>query len=338
MARRADRRGHEHAMGRAPWLRRRRGDGEGLDSRPAGQGAARLAVHADGPDLRRGESASPGKLSAWASPTSSVADGLRGEARPAPARALAGPMAHVLRHIRRRPWRSPAHLLEGPAPEAQGARRTTARRIAAGSRRDDRPGRTRSGSRASTTDRAGRLCVVEGWSGGRLHFGTAAARERATVTVHSPGVYRRLLGGGVGSGEAYADGQWDADDLTALARIATREIGRSDHLRERLAPVRRPLQRLRGLPALNTAPRRSAQHRRPLRPRQRDVRAVPRPRVDDVFVRVLRDARRHPRAGAARQARARLRAARARPDVHVLEIGTGWGGLALYMARASAAA
>ena len=42
----------------------------------------------------------------------------------------------------------------------------------------------------------------------------------AEITVRHPHFFRRVLfGGSVGAGEAYVDGLWDVDDLTALVRI-----------------------------------------------------------------------------------------------------------------------
>jgi cyclopropane-fatty-acyl-phospholipid synthase len=180
--------------------------------------------------------------------------------------------------------------------------------------------------------RTGHLRLVEGWSGERLHFGTAAAGERTTVTVHSPALYRRLLRGSVGLGEAYADGLWDADDLTVLSRIAAREIGRSDHLRGRLAPLRRPIQRLRSLPALNTrqgARRNVAAHY----DLGNDMFELFLDREWMMYSSAYFEA---PDATLEQAQQAKLaricERLQLRPDVHVLEIGTGWGGLALYMA------
>ncbi len=46
---------------------------------------------------------------------------------------------------------------------------------------------------------------------------------RATITVRHPSFYRQVLfGGTIGAGEAYMDGLWTCDDLTALVRIVVR--------------------------------------------------------------------------------------------------------------------
>ena len=75
-----------------------------------------------------------------------------------------------------------------------------------------------------------------------------------------------------------------------------------------------------------------AQHRRPLRPRQRPLPAVPR-RDDDVLergLRIRRTSRSPTRSGTSTGASRPTRGLRA--GQHVLEIGTGWGGFALYAA------
>ena len=92
----------------------------------------------------------------------------------------------------------------------------------------------------------------------------------------------------------------------------------------------RPRDRAGGMPAHeeNTLQRRGAQHLPPLRPLERALRALPR-RDDDVLVRGVR-ARRHARDRAAAQVRgAAAELADVRPRQHVLEIGTGWGGMAI---------
>ena len=90
----------------------------------------------------------------------------------------------------------------------------------------------------------------------------------------------------------------------------------------RVAPAPEPAERL---------PRRQAEYRLPLRPRQRALRALPR-RDDDVLLRGLRAGRRAARGRPAAQVPPHLREAPPRPDDHVLEIGCGWGGFAPFAA------
>ena len=51
-------------------------------------------------------------------------------------------------------------------------------------------------------------------------FGTDESDLRATVNIRDVQAYRRLLlGGSVGAGEAFMDGLWDSDDVTAVVRV-----------------------------------------------------------------------------------------------------------------------
>lgn len=65
----------------------------------------------------------------------------------------------------------------------------------------------------------------------RHTFGDSADPLRATITVHSPTFYRRLVrGGAVGAAEAYMDGLWEADDLYSVIRI----LGRNESVFDQL--------------------------------------------------------------------------------------------------------
>ena len=156
---------------------------------------------------------------------------------------------------------------------------------------------------------------------------------RATVVVHSPDVYRLLVRErSVGLGQAYADGLWDTDDLVTLFRIGAREIGRSDRLRGRLAPLRRPLQRLATLPVLNT--RRGA--RRNIAAHYDLGNEMFELFLDREWMMYSSALFERPDATLEEAQRAKLericQALELGPDQHLLEIGTGWGGLALYAA------
>ena len=101
--------------------------------------------------------------------------------------------------------------------------------------------------------RSGRLEVIDTYSGTVTRFGPDGAGMRARIEIHSPEVYSRLLRQrSVGMGESYAEGAWDCDDLVSLFRIAAREISRLDRQRTRLAAASRPLQALMRSSLLNT--------------------------------------------------------------------------------------
>ena len=69
--------------------------------------------------------------------------------------------------------------------------------------------------------------------GRRYVFGSPEAELHAQVTVRSPNVYRQVLRGSTGLAETYVDGHWEADDVVALVRIAARNMGPLDRARQR---------------------------------------------------------------------------------------------------------
>ena len=77
---------------------------------------------------------------------------------------------------------------------------------------------------------AAEIQVVDGL--GERAFGTAAdSGLRVRLQVRDPRTYRSVaLGGTIGAAEAYADGWWDADDLTALVRIVARSRDAANQL------------------------------------------------------------------------------------------------------------
>jgi cyclopropane-fatty-acyl-phospholipid synthase len=62
---------------------------------------------------------------------------------------------------------------------------------------------------------------------GRYRFGDEAAGLQATLVVHRETFFSRaLLGGDMGMGEAYKDGDWSSPDLVSLVRLAVRNLSR----------------------------------------------------------------------------------------------------------------
>jgi cyclopropane-fatty-acyl-phospholipid synthase len=102
--------------------------------------------------------------------------------------------------------------------------------------------------------RAGTIEIEERYPGGEsLSFGDPASGLRARVAINDPAFYRRLLRSkSIALGEAYAERQWETDDLPELLRIVARDIGRADPVRRRLGPLLLPFQRLASLRMLNT--------------------------------------------------------------------------------------
>ncbi len=99
--------------------------------------------------------------------------------------------------------------------------------------------------------RVGRLVVVE--DGRREIFGSGS--PSATVEVHSPRAWAMLLRGSRGLGRSYSEGMWDTSDLTTVVRLAARNVEVFDKVRRRVAPIRTPYLRARGLFRRNTRSR-----------------------------------------------------------------------------------
>ena len=172
----------------------------------------------------------------------------------------------------------------------------------------------------------GRIEIEEA---GRLRaFGPPGAELRARIRVRDPRFWRSVLGGSLGVGEAYAEGRWDCDDLVTLVRIGAREMPRLDRLRAPLAPLRSALTRV-----------------------PRNTRGAARKHIaahydlgNDLFRLFLDETMTYSCARFERPGmtlceaqEAKLdrvcRALRLSPDDHLLEIGSGWGSLALHAAE-----
>jgi cyclopropane-fatty-acyl-phospholipid synthase len=90
----------------------------------------------------------------------------------------------------------------------------------------------------------GQLILQEGDK--RWHFGEGM--PRANVTIHDSAVYKKVLfGGSIGAGEAYIDKLWDVDDLTSLVRIMVLNMSLLDRMEKGLAWLQRPLDLARHL-------------------------------------------------------------------------------------------
>ncbi|HSS03588.1 MAG TPA: cyclopropane-fatty-acyl-phospholipid synthase family protein [Solirubrobacterales bacterium] len=178
--------------------------------------------------------------------------------------------------------------------------------------------------------RGGRLEIVEG--GRRRGFGPAGAELRATVTIRDPAAWRGPLRGSLGLGETYLEGLWTTDDLVALLRIAARELGRPGWLGRATSRLRGLLHRARRLVPENG--RRGA----------RENISAHYDLGNELFSTFLDEQMVYscalfPTEGAsleeAQRAKLERICAQLRlgPDDHLLEIGTGWGGLAIHAAR-----
>ncbi len=182
----------------------------------------------------------------------------------------------------------------------------------------------------------GEVTIVEG--GERMRFGHRTARCGLAVTIHVRD--RAVLaagrfGGTVGAGESYIHGHWRCDDLTALVRIMVlnRHVHGGPGERRRGA---RP-GRWRAGAALGQ-PQQQGAAARATSPRTTTwATTLYQLMLDDTMayscgIFLHEDATLH--EASHREVRRRLPQAGAdQPADHLVEIGTGWGGLAIHAAE-----
>ena len=179
----------------------------------------------------------------------------------------------------------------------------------------------------------GRIRVLEGTE--EHHFGRLTERCALSVTLRildARFYSKAAFGGTVGAGEAYFQGYWSCDDLTALVRIlvVNREaLWRMDRGWARVSrPVRRVAHWMRRNSRQGSARNIAAHYD-----------------IGNEFYRLMLDETMAYSCGIFQHEKATLaEASRAKFDAvcrklalsaqdHLLEIGTGWGGLAMHAAR-----
>jgi cyclopropane-fatty-acyl-phospholipid synthase len=182
--------------------------------------------------------------------------------------------------------------------------------------------------------RSGSIELTETWPGGeRKLFGTSATGRRAPIEIHDPSVYGRLLRSkSIALGTTYSDGLWDSRDLLELLLIVTREIGRADPIRRRIAPLLIPFQRLATLKMLNTR-RNAREHISSHYDAGNEMFELFLDRENMMYSSAYFE-----HGGQTLEDAQLVRLERIcemlelGPDDHLLEIGTGWGGMAIHAA------
>ncbi len=173
--------------------------------------------------------------------------------------------------------------------------------------------------------REGRVQLVDAQR--RRVFGSSDAQLATTVRLHDDRFLRALPRGSLALAEAYVDGSWDSDDLVTLVRIGAREMPRIDRLRRPVAPV---------LKAIGRVPRNTRDGARRHIAAHYDL-------GNDMFRLFLDETMTYscayfesPRMSLREAQEAKLdrvcRKLELGPDDHLLEIGSGWGSLALHAA------
>lgn len=188
--------------------------------------------------------------------------------------------------------------------------------------------------RAAARLRHGHLTLIDATE--TLQFAGEAAGEDAlavVVQVHDPAFYRAILTGGVlGAGEAYMAGHWSTSDLAGLMRLLLQNLSVYEGLESGLARFLGPARRLENFLRRNT-----------LSGSRRNIHA----HYDlgnEFFKLFLDETMAYSSAIFERQDATLAEASVAkmdrlcqrlqlRPEDHLVEIGTGWGGLALHAAR-----
>lgn len=176
----------------------------------------------------------------------------------------------------------------------------------------------------------GHLVLIEGDE--RLEFGDPHASLRAEIQVQDGALWGMVAGNGsIGAGEAYIHGYWGTPDLTAVVRVFVSNLDVLDAMERGLAQLGRPL--MQGLHWLNRNTRKGA---------RKNI-AAHYDLGNSLFEQFLDPSMMYSAAqfrspdDSLEQAQLNkleriCQKLALKPDDHLLEIGTGWGSMALYAA------
>lgn len=163
---------------------------------------------------------------------------------------------------------------------------------------------------------------------------SAVGRHSLNVTlmIHDSAVYRQLLlGGSIALADSYINGEWDTDDLTGLIRLAARNLAVLNKLESRFAGVSKAFEKAKH------------QLRKNDKSGSKSNILAHYDLGNDMYQRFLDDTMMYSSAvyknteatlAEAQQHKLALICQRLQlsADDHVIEIGTGWGGFAIYAA------
>lgn len=179
--------------------------------------------------------------------------------------------------------------------------------------------------------RHGSLLIIEGDE--RLQFGDPHSSLSAQINVQDSAVWGMVASNGsIGSGEAYIHGYWTSPDLTAVIRVFVSNLDLLDAMEGGLVRLGRPL--IQGLHWLNRNTRKGS---------KKNI-AAHYDLGNTLFEQFL-DPTMMYSAGQFLDASDSLEQAQLnklqricqklalKPDDHLLEIGTGWGSMAIYAAQ-----
>ena len=179
----------------------------------------------------------------------------------------------------------------------------------------------------------GELTILEGAEKHVFGRATEAFPVKAVITVHDPRFYAMTaFGGSIGSGEAYMSGYWATDDLTAVVRIFVRNRAALEGMEKGLAYLTAPLQKLYHLIRDNTK-----------EGSRKNISAHY--DLGNDFYRLFLDPTMMYSCAVFPEENSTLEEAsieklerickklELNPSDHLVEIGTGWGGLAIHAAK-----
>lgn len=185
--------------------------------------------------------------------------------------------------------------------------------------------------------RVGSLTIEEHFSGDAMvqeQFGQVNHQEpNATIRVLHPGFYARVAkGGSIAAAEAYMDGWWESPDLTTLTELMARNLAALDRIEAQSSVLTRALNKVGHWLKRNSIVR--AKHNIEA---HYDL-------GNDLYRTFLDERMLYSSAmylnttdtleQAQIQKMERLcQQLQLSPDDHVIEIGTGWGAMAIYMAQ-----
>lgn len=162
------------------------------------------------------------------------------------------------------------------------------------------------------------------------------------LKVVDPAFYRRtLLGGTIGAAESYIDGDWGTDNLTDLIRILIRNMHDISKMERTWARARTFMHRLRHLRRKNSVggSRKNIQQHYDLGNEFYSLFLDPTMNYSAGIFDPETAAKNFPNSQSAMHSASLVKMDRIcqklqlNPSDHVVEIGTGWGGLAIHMAK-----
>ena len=179
--------------------------------------------------------------------------------------------------------------------------------------------------------KSGHLVVIE--NGERLMFGDSGAGLVGEVQIHDTSVWGMIASNGsIGAGEAFIHGYWSSPDLTKVIRVLVSNLDVLDAMEGGLARLGRPL--IRGLHWINRNTRKGS---------QKNI-AAHYDLGNEMFEQFLDPTMMYSAAqfltadDTLEQAQLNklqriCQKLDLKPTDHLLEIGTGWGSMALYAAQ-----